>query len=1530
VKDKDKTYQVMSDPPHDGEAVFRITGKDVVMGRGGSSQNHNGNVTFRKLVHHNKELYAAAPKHYKLEISKAIVAATRQFGGRFLEPHEGGNSGYFDVGDKRAWTKTSQALREGQVEIKAKLEAEKRTATKSSSGGQNNAASTYKKVIEEKAFFAFSCDFLKSIYGEDGVSISGGAAVQSGAEAVAATLKSQSSVPSSGLQSQGVQEGTADGGGLQAVAAGAEAVAATLKSASSTPFSGLSRGVQDGVAAGGRTHAVVAIRPPFAVKPRASGNNAVSLRHWIQKALQHCIDANNGGVTRSTAVASDTYLGAALKIAKSLTDQIVQGEELYHQHNRTFTELDFLPSAGQDWANYVTITLIDNKDCLQIDSAKIICPQSERMSQDDNNNSADDKKSSSRRMYYLGLVFYELFTGGETPPENLRALALCDSAFVSLSTLALANKKDGDATSTNLENKRHQGVSGEEFGLCKSCCEYMKLVGIANPICDLVFNMLDTVYGDLSGNECYTNMAYVASDLQLMIDKPSIFLRGLDMDKLSLTGLSVNEIVIPREEQFEAVKSCYDLSKSGSCAVAIIKGESGMGKSWLAYHLSSIAISEGGLFLTGKFDQMQEDQAKPFSALASAFDQYCDLLLELNDANMFKLIADNLKAALGPDPRELFKVIPKLEIILGELVENGDDYNANTTDKDWGNALFRLQYLISKFIEVISTHSSVVLFLDDLQWIDDGSVGILKMILRQKPRKFFFLGCCRDNEMAQDHSFWKMITSIGVVGVHATEVKLKPMDEDILNTVVSELLQISPRLTKSLSLVLFSRSKGNALFLLQLLLLLYRENLLYLDFGVQRWAWNEDKIASMKLPDNIAICFTNGICKLSSNIQLALNALSMFGASAKLSYLKLLEDELSMELLKPLNGAAAEGLVTVANGYFHFCHDIIQEASLNLVEEQDRRHQHLAYGKCLVRIASEANDNDLFFTAVHQINLGGPSSITDCNEYFDMASHNAVAGKKSMSMAQFDAALSFFKSGILFLLDGHWQDHYEFSLEIYELACKSGIAAAKISDVSVLSSQILENAKSLEDTIEIRVMNMSMLAYSNPVEALSQGLSIVSDLLGEEIPSPSEDAWERERKITFEMLEGLSDEALLNYKMMSDTKKLTVMKVLEKLGNVVYMVNPPMHPFLIVKRVQITVSYGLSPYAPSAFVALGAALAIPFGDLLTGYKVALLGKALIDKLGVYESKAEVLYVASHIQMYCEPAQSVNDVRIECENAAISAGNIIWACLSRLGYCQDALWLGNNLDTVEELYTKSRSFFEQYDMPIQLFYSLTIHRLIFNLVGREAEALALNGKLTMMKQMFPMPHLMMLFSFYEMYSSFLMNHDNVKECCETFLSLEIKEYYTNFLQSIKVFIAGLVSFQIYRDTGDSSWKSRGVERINEFRVFADQGSDWNFKHKLQLMEAEDYSCSGDYEQAEESYKKAIASARVHKYVNDEALACELAGKFFLNTDDKASSLEYLRLAHEKYCEWGAAGKASQLFDFITKKIGTGTAFAVEHI
>mmetsp|Transcript_16935 Transcript_16935/g.23898 ORF Transcript_16935/g.23898 Transcript_16935/m.23898 type:complete len:578 (-) Transcript_16935:94-1827(-) len=134
--------------------VYDITCKDVVMGRGSGTQNHCGNVTYRKLVFLNKELYATSSKFDKKKISKAIVAATREFGGRFLQVDEARGGAHFDIGDKPAWSKTSQALREGQKEIREKLAQE--------NGGAN--LDEYKQIISEQTFFSFSCRMLDSLY----------------------------------------------------------------------------------------------------------------------------------------------------------------------------------------------------------------------------------------------------------------------------------------------------------------------------------------------------------------------------------------------------------------------------------------------------------------------------------------------------------------------------------------------------------------------------------------------------------------------------------------------------------------------------------------------------------------------------------------------------------------------------------------------------------------------------------------------------------------------------------------------------------------------------------------------------------------------------------------------------------------------------------------------------------------------------------------------------------------------------------------------------------------------------------------------------------------------------------------------------------------------------------------------------------------------------------------------------------------------------------------------------------------------
>ena len=65
----------------------------------------------RRLVKSNRPLYRACPKHTKLLVSKAIVQAVEQQGGRFLDRNQNDGS-WFEVSYKRAVDKTSQGLRE--------------------------------------------------------------------------------------------------------------------------------------------------------------------------------------------------------------------------------------------------------------------------------------------------------------------------------------------------------------------------------------------------------------------------------------------------------------------------------------------------------------------------------------------------------------------------------------------------------------------------------------------------------------------------------------------------------------------------------------------------------------------------------------------------------------------------------------------------------------------------------------------------------------------------------------------------------------------------------------------------------------------------------------------------------------------------------------------------------------------------------------------------------------------------------------------------------------------------------------------------------------------------------------------------------------------------------------------------------------------------------------------------------------------------------------------------------------------------
>jgi hypothetical protein len=117
-------------------------------------------------------------------------------------------------------------------------------------------------------------------------------------------------------------------------------------------------------------------------------------------------------------------------------------------------------------------------------------------------------------------------------------------------------------------------------------------------------------------------------------------------------------------------------------------------------------------------------------------------------------------------------------------------------------------------------------------------------------------------------------------------------------------------------------------------------------------------------------------------------------------------------------------------------------------------------------------------------------------------------------------------------------------------------------------------------------------------------------------------------------------------------------------------------------------------------------------------------------------------------------------------------------------------------------------------------------------------------------------------------------------------------------------------QVYCETGDSVWLDRAKSCKRDMERWTPASYTCNFAHKLLLLDAEEQYSTGESNQAMESYTNAITTAHSNMFINEEALAYQLAAQFYLAICSMNSSLEHFRLAHEKYQTWGACEKARQ--------------------
>ncbi|MCA1845104.1 MAG: AAA family ATPase, partial [Actinobacteria bacterium] len=184
-----------------------------------------------------------------------------------------------------------------------------------------------------------------------------------------------------------------------------------------------------------------------------------------------------------------------------------------------------------------------------------------------------------------------------------------------------------------------------------------------------------------------------------------------------------------RDTELQRFADRFDAAAAGGGGVVVVAGDPGIGKTRLIEEAAGLATRQGARVLWGQC--YEGDWTPPYAAFAEALGS------NVGDA-------DELRAALGSGGPALAQLVPELRQILPDLPE------AVPLSPD--EERFRLLDAASQYLVASSRRAPIVVCLDDLQWADHGTLGLLRSVARLAARhRLMVLGTYRDVEVDADH-----------------------------------------------------------------------------------------------------------------------------------------------------------------------------------------------------------------------------------------------------------------------------------------------------------------------------------------------------------------------------------------------------------------------------------------------------------------------------------------------------------------------------------------------------------------------------------------------------------------------------------------------------------------------------------------------------------------------------------------------------------------------------------------------------------
>ncbi|MEG4943151.1 ATP-binding sensor histidine kinase [Microcoleus sp. F4-D5] len=982
-----------------------------------------------------------------------------------------------------------------------------------------------------------------------------------------------------------------------------------------------------------------------------------------------------------------------------------------------------------------------------------------------------------------------------------------------------------------------------------------------------------------------------------------------------------------REREVETLLAAFDRVSNGTTEIMLVSGYSGIGKSALVQEVYKPITKASGYFIAGKFDQFQRNI--PYSAIVKAFQSLVKQVLTENETQL-NAWKEKLLAAFGDNGQIVIDVIPDVELIVGK--------QPPVQELGAAEAQNRFNLVFQKFIRLFcSVEHPLVIFLDDLQWADSATLKLLQVMMADNETKYLFLiGAYRDNEVSPSHPLIMTLDELQKQKATINQITLTPLHLEQIANVIADTLRRDTKAVMPLAELVVGKTQGNPFFVNQFLRTLYEENLLIFNYEQRKWDWNISEIEAVGITYNVVELMVGKLRKMPDSTQQVLRLAACVGNSFDLNTLSIVNEKSTAETFQELLPAIQDGLILATSELgvteeeivqshliittYKFLHDRVQQAAYALIDESSKKTVHLQIGRLLWQNTSSEMRSEEIFAIVDHLNLG-IEGVGDQSERTEIAKLNLTAGQKAKAATAYAAATEYLQVSLGLLAEDSWIYQYELTLILHTEAAEAAFLSGDFDRMQKLAEVVQNSAKTLLDKIKVyEVQIQAYVSQNKLLEAVNIALEILK-LLGVEFPSqPNPSDIGQAFTETSAILNGMGIEELIDLPQMNDPNKLAAMKLMSSIFAPVYIAAPALLPLTICKQVHLSVEYGNASVSPFAYANYGFLLCGIVGDIDSGYQLGQLALSLLSRLNAQEIKAKTPFIVNIFIRHCkEHLRETLEPLVSVYSSGLETGDLEFGAFGLLLYSYFAYYSGKELTALETTMANYRNAIYKLKQETALNFHEIYWQAVLNLLGKSEDPCRLQGEAYDEEIRLPLHeqandrlgvaylywNKLSLSYWFENYSEAIENTTIAEKYLDVVVGLPLVPLF-HFYDSL----IWLAVYYARSELEQNTILDRVRNNQQKMQKWA-HNAPMNHLHKFYLVEAETHRVLGEKIEAIEMYDKAIAMAKENEYINEEALAHELAAKFYLSWDKETIAQVYMQNAHYSYQVWGAIAKVKHL-------------------